>query len=238
MRPKLPLPRGLAFGKEPATYVNEADGSELVYVPGGEYPVGSSRQTRAQPEHRVVLSAFFLGKLEVTWEQYLRFDPRHPGKPPTAGKDHPVTMVRWGDADAYCRAFGLRLPTEAEWEAAARGDDSRAYPWGNERPTARRLNCKDSHDHTTRVGSFPEGASPFGCLDMAGNVEEWCADWYGEYARGLQRNPRGPKEGKERVSRGGSFKSDGEYCFSAFRAQYPPDKAKDNVGFRVARSDD
>jgi len=175
--------------------------------------------------------------------------------------DHPINCVDWGQSVAYCKWAGKRLPTEAEWEYAARGKDGRVYPWGNEAPNAKRLNAcgsecaamakrdlkldwkamyidSDGWETTAPVGRFPDGVSPVGALDMAGNVWEWTADWYGDYAAAAVTNPLGAKTGTARVLRGGG-------CYyvvvarvrAAFRNWHDPTDRNVNVGFRCARGD-
>jgi serine/threonine-protein kinase len=132
------------------------------------------------------------------------------------GDDHPVTDVSWEDANAYCnwlskkKGLNFKLPTEAQWEKAARGTDGRKYPWGKNEPDETLANFGWKFDKTSPVGSYPNGASPYGLLDMAGNVWEWCSDWYGDdyYKNSPKDNPTGPKIGTSRVVRGGCWVSD------------------------------
>ncbi len=186
------------------------------------------------------------------WEEKLGADWRHPsgaGSDLTGKENHPVVQVNWNDASAYCEWVGGRLPTEAEWEKAARGTDGRRFPWGNTFD-GMRLNYADMNTHfkwsdtsvndgyadTAPVGSYPEGASPYGALDMAGNVQEWVADWHGEYSSVEVRNPIGPSSGEERVLRGGAWDCVDYSVRTSVRGAYYPDLRSNNSGFRCVRS--
>ena len=155
-------------------------------------------------------------------------------------EDHPVVNVTWEDATAYAEWAGKRLPTESEWEKAARGGDGRKYPWGGQQWDSKHCNVNgaaDGHEYTAPVGSFPEGASPYGCVDMPGNVLEWCADWYdGGYDEPApERNPNWPGSGRSRVVRGGSWRDHASVVRCADRAFRPPTRRYDDCGFRCAR---
>ena len=178
------------------------------------------------PAHTVSLDAFWIDKLEVTNAMYMLCVQAGVCAPPEdwasdkrasyfnheAFKDYPVVHVTWEQAASYCAWAERRLPTEAEWERAARGDDFRNYPWGDERPTERYANFNYLVGDTSRVGSYAAGISPFGALDMAGNVWEWVADLYGieYYSISPEYNPTGPVSNTTnlRVIRGGSFQDE------------------------------
>src|SRR3972149_2524248 len=165
---------------------------------GDEGRVGFEIGVDEMPQHEVRLRSFSIDRFEVTNEQYLAFveatgrptpaDPKDPdyyawmdSRPPAGQEDHPVCYVNWHEADAYCRWAGKRLPTEAEWERAARGDDGRMWPFGD-RFDPERCNAAESGvGWSTPVGSFPEGASSYGVMDLCGNVAEWTAWWYAPY---------------------------------------------------------
>jgi formylglycine-generating enzyme required for sulfatase activity len=232
-------------------------GIEMAWVRGGEFIMGSEDgDDDERPTKRVRLKGFFMGKTEITNAQYEKFDPPHAKKRGKYSRaaDDPVVNVTWRDAIAFCKWLTrnegrtFRLPTEAEWEYAARGTDGRSFPWGDEPPstgTLHRANFgegdsaatwkRDGFTYTAPVGSFPSGSSPFGIVDMAGNVWEWCTDWYGPYpiADGVAASVSGPASGSERVLRGGSWYHDTASMRCANRWSKEPDKMSSSVGFRV-----
>ncbi len=198
-------------------YRREADGVVVVRIPAGKFLMGNLKTERRPLPHRVYVSEFLMDKTAVAWAQYKKFAQATgtplPPHPPYWGvhDDHPAVFVTWEEAKAYCEWVGGRLPTEAEREKAARGVDGRMYPWGNEEPTPDRAVFRRSwgYEATDPVGTHPSGASPYGLLDMGGNVWEWCSDWYDDkyYEVSPVRNPKGPPSGQAHVVRGGSWDS-------------------------------
>ena len=230
------------------TWTRPADGAVMVYVPAGEFLMGSNDDypyagPDEKPQRTVHLDAFWIDRTEVTNAQYRKCveagaceEPRYWDDDRYNAPDQPVVGVSWDDAQVYTAWAGGRLPTEAEWEKAARGTDGRLYPWGDSAPDCRKANCGRCADRPFVVGSHPDGASPYGVLDMAGNVEEWVADWYDDdyYSRSPDRNPQGPDTGESLVLRGGTFDSHQPTVRCAHRFWDPPDYAHNTFGFRVA----
>lgn len=227
-----------------STKTSPIDGATMVYVPAGEFTMGSDAyDDDEKPMHKVYLDAYWIDKTPVTVAQYRRFCNSTMHKmpePPEWGwkNDHPIVKVGWNDADAYARWAGKRLPTEAEWEKAARGADGRTYPWGNEFDASRLWSsATGGRNGTAPVGSCANGASPYGCLDMAGNIWQFCADWYGKdyYGTGPARNPGGPTSGERHVLHGGSWLDHATVSFRASdRLPDAPGGKYFNYGFRCA----
>jgi formylglycine-generating enzyme required for sulfatase activity len=232
-----------------------ADGMVMVYVPKGKFIMGSPDDasfTDEQPQHTVSLNGFWIDRTEVTNAKYAlcvqagNCQPPHNTSSLTRSHyygnsqydDYPVIYVDWDQANTYCSWAGGRLPTEAEWEKAARGTDGRTYPWGDTDPTCSVANFQDCVGDTSAVGSYPAGVSPYGALDMAGNVWEWVADWYSDsyYSSSPSSNPIGPSSGTDRVLRGGSWYNAVHLARSAYRNWFYPDGWSSFViGFRCSQ---
>jgi formylglycine-generating enzyme required for sulfatase activity len=217
-----------------------------------------------KPQHTVDLShEYWIGKYPVTNAQFVEFVKasgyRATAKSgekgiPEGKENHPVVQVSWKDAQAFCgwlttklsseisEGFVVRLPTEAEWEKAARGEYGNEWPWGNDKPDKTLCNVERWEGDTTPVGKYsPHGASPYGAQDMAGNVWEWCLDWYdeNEYARRADSavtDPRGPESGTRRVVRGGSWRDDRDVARCAYRNRFDPGGFFNLIGFRLVLS--
>lgn len=269
--PATPVPTATAVTPS-SERTSTIDGMPQVYVPAGVvrmggldvYAVGSDEL----PPHTVSLDAFWIDKLEVTNAMYLlcvqsgectlpgdfASDRRPSYFNDEEFKDFPVVRVTWGQASDYCAWAERRLPTEAEWERAARGDDFRNFPWGDEPPSEIYANFNRLVNDTSRVGSYASGVSPFGALDMAGNVWEWVADRYSAvyYSVSPEHNPPGPEAGgtNRRVIRGGSFQDEwfnlrvskrGSALGPSPNAPYnAPDRDGENsskIGFRCVADD-
>jgi eukaryotic-like serine/threonine-protein kinase len=228
--------------------ISDKDGMKLLYVPAGEFLMGSTDPNSQakfdeKPQHTVNLDAFWIDQTEVTNAMYSQCVQTELCQSPsnttfyadTQFGNYPVVYVSWNDAQAYCQWAGRKLPTEAQWEKAARGTDGRTYPWGED------ISCEKANyfgciGKASAVGSYPSGASPYGALDMAGNGLEWVSDWYDPnyYASSPSSNPTGPVTGQERVLRGGSWFYEALYLRTADRDRVSSDERRDLLGFRCS----
>ncbi len=234
---------------EPFSWSAPADVThEMVLVPAGDFIMGSDDgDADEQPVRAVFLDAFFIDVFEVSVGQYRACVDEGTCAPPTSASlcnwytsmpdDHPINCMYWNDADTYCRWAGLRLPNEAEWEKAARGVDQRTFPWGEDFDRGKANYGDGGIMRTTPVDAYPDGVSPYGAWDMAGNVFDWVADWYHEhhYATAGSDNPLGPDSGTFRVLRGGSHWFDATLMRSSNREPYHPLSTDVDIGFRCAR---
>jgi formylglycine-generating enzyme required for sulfatase activity len=207
-----------------------------VRIPAGTFVMGKGDEA-----HDVELDAYEIGRYPVTVEEYGRYVEEGGREPRDWEKqleypNRPVVNVSWGNARRYCGWAGVRLPTEAEWERAARGQVGRGYPWGAEEPDEDRANYGEAGiGAATPVGLFAKGATPDGIYDLAGNVWEWVSDWHGRYPKVKQRNPTGPAKGIHRVLRGGAWDWDSKHLRTASRFGLGPEYRDNYVGFRCAR---
>jgi serine/threonine-protein kinase len=235
----------------------------MVYVPGGSFLMGRVPDDDRFPSYSVTLDGFWIDQTEVTNGQYavflnergnqveggytwLEVEQMENAQVELVGNtfqaengkaDHPVVEVSSHGASAYCQWVGGRLPTEAEWEYAARGPEGHLFPWGDDPPTCERAQFGGCGDYTVPVGTLSdEGASWVGAKDMAGNVWEWVAGFYGEYPAEPQTNPTGPESGERKVNRGGSFMSAPDTLHTAYRLSNTPTSRSPVLGFRCAGS--
>jgi len=235
--------------------VNAKDGTVLVRVPAGEFEMGDGQDDDC-PKHKVELSEYWIAVHCVTNRQYGRFvkETKHrppeeadfgdpvwkSGRCPEEKLDHPVVCVSWDDCAAYAEWAGLSLPTEAQWEKAARGPGGSIYPWGGKWEEGKCRNYENRGSGTTsEVWSYVEGASGYGTLQQAGNVLEWCADWYESdyYGESPKKDPTGPQGGSGRVNRGGSWNAGVASAFrGADRGGVGPGGRGGDRGFRLARN--
>lgn len=233
----------------------------MIDIPKGEFIMGSNEVDREaksmqygdkrpwyaneRPERKVSLKAFHIDRTELTNTGYREFvdktghrAPAHwvNGSFPAEIAEHPVVFVSWSDADEYCKWKGKRLPTEAEWEKAARGSDGRSFPWGNDFDL-KKVNTMGEYSGPLPVGTLKDGASPYGVLDMAGNAQEWTADWYKKYP---DNDFKDQDYGERfRVVKGGGWGGMGHYSLqvyvrTSFRNTAPPEGIFNDVGFRCA----
>jgi len=237
----------IPIGKNPQGYEEywrTRDGTVVVKVPAGEFLMGSAEgegEMSEHPQRRVFVTEFLMDKTEVTWRQFRKFVEATGAQllsEPIWGTpgDYAVSDVLFNEAKTYCEWMGGRLPTEAEWEKAARGTDGRKYPWGNEWDPDRCNSLKGGPHRPESVGSFPECLSPYGIVDMAGGVWEWCADWYADsYPDKSARDPKGPETGAQRVVRGASWLNMSEWLRTAYRHKSDPFWRNVLHGFRCVQ---
>jgi sulfatase modifying factor 1 len=241
--------------------VKGKDGAPMVLIPEGSFPMGVPHGDRdggrdEYPRHDVFVNNFYIDKFELTNSRYLEFvkatNHRIPQNPKNATRnlwegdtiteslaDRPVINVDWADAQAYCQWAGKRLPTEAEWEKAAKGTADRRFPWGNVEPTNKHLNFNQQwigEKTLMPVGSYELGKSPFGVYDMAGNVWEWVNDWYDAkyYEKSPAKNPMGPESGTKRVLRGSGWQNETPTVRIFTRVDSDPTIRNESTGFRCA----
>jgi formylglycine-generating enzyme required for sulfatase activity len=247
------MPEGLERGKKEGEYVWKKDGTLMVYVPPGPFTMGSDKgEVAEKPAHTVELDGFYIDKYEISWRKW-----KASGLPYLEGRDdrlqtvqapdwgihdgQPVVNVSWIEARKYTAWAGKRLPTEAEWEKAARGTDGREYPWGNEPITNERAISREhpiSDISTAPVNCCQAGASPYGAVNMAGNVWEWCEDSYSPdyYASSPRRNPLNKQAGVVKIVRGGAMQLNSRYLHTYSRYWLSDVERISDVGFRTVVS--
>ncbi len=251
-----------AAAKDPLpTEFTGKDGATMLLIPAGPFPMGVPPGDRdggrdEYPRHEVDVDAFYMDRYETTNGRYLEFvkatNHRVPQNPKNATRnlwegvsiphsltDRPVVNVDWSDADAYCKWAGKRLPTEAEWEKAAKGNHDWRFPWGNVEPTAKHLNYNQQwigEKTLMPVGSYEAGKSPYGIYDMAGNVWEWVNDWYDAhyYEKSPPKNAKGPEQGTKKVIRGAGWQNETPTVRIFTRVDSDPTVRNESTGFRCA----
>jgi len=256
---------GLVIGSQK---ISPKDGMVMLYVPAGKFEMGYADGKKDENSvHTVHLDAFWIDQTEVTNAMYRKCEDAGVCERPTQATyalkrinsstrddyylnpeydNYPALYINWSQASIYCDWAERRLPTEAEWEKAARGTDGRIYPWGNEFPNPDLANFGGFLGDTTAVGSYPAGASPYGAMDMAGNVWEWVYDWYDPeyYENSPRRNPQGPESGSFHIERGGCWRPSEKPIRSTYRGWYTPPflgsvvVAHNYDGFRCAASEE
>ncbi len=228
-------------GELPPVVQWNADGSYMIKIDEGPFMMGSSKRENEKPRHKEVLPVYYIDRTEVTFYQYLTFCKDTGRKPPAPlfykkpfpreMLSHPVSHVSFDDANAYCEWSGKRLPTEAEWEKACAGPEGRTYPWGNGWRASACTNRTNSGDCTTPAGGRSSCKSPYGVMDMAGNLWEWTDGWYKSYPGA---DFTFDYTGEKRVTRGGCFFYSIELLRCSARRDLPPDDASETNGFRCA----
>ena len=226
----------------------EANKRLMVHIAAGPYTMGGRDEDsprNERPSHTVYLSAYYIGKTPVTNQEYREFvqctghrAPIHwqRGTFPAGSGKHPVANVSWQDARDFADWRSARLPSESEWEKAARGTDERHYPWGTRFTEGERCNANNQIGATTPVDEYPDGRSFYEVWDMAGNVYEWCQDYFDDeyYKDSPTTNPKGPEGGQERVIRGGSYQETRAALRTTHRIGTSEVSTRDNIGFRLA----
>lgn len=241
--PTQPLAPVTLGGPQNGETIKWIDGSVLVYIPPGNFTMGDGGFD--SPVHSVSLDSYWVQQTKVTnrmYDQCVKAGGCTPPRQELGGPvftnpefaSHPVVGVTWDQSLAYCTWMQGSLPTEAQWERAARGANGNAYPWGSSAPTCGLLNFANCYGRTTNTNAYPDGKSPFGIFDMAGNVFEWVADWYDAnyYSQSPAENPTGPESGKYRGVRGSSFESGEEQVASAIRRYNEQNDSGRDIGFR------
>ena len=230
--------------------ISNADHMEQVLVPEGQFlmGIGETYKNSDSPGHLVFLDSFWIDRVEVSNAMYLKcmeagvcteLSSDNTRYKNWIYRNHPVTYVTWQQAVNYCKWAGRRLPTEAEWEKAGRGTDGRKYPWGDQRPNPYLANFDESMIHeSVSVYRYPFGMSPYGALNMSGNVREWVSDWYDPryYLNTPSENPTGADSGSERSLRSGSYNEDRIEIEITFRYNHEPGSAGLSRGFRCAEN--